>query len=91
MLHLSLLQFLSVILDGATQSNHSLPKVAGRNPKDLAVWPQKLQGAIVHGQLFRDALTQKKDVMLLEHVFEDLDFSFDFWSMLRPHFCKVLS
>ena len=39
---------------------------------------------------FREALANKKDVMYLDHIFEDLSFSFDFWGFIRPHLYKVL-
>ena len=35
--------------------------------------------------LFFKAMSDKKDVMLLDHKFEDLNFTYDFWSLFRPH------
>ena len=42
----------SICVDGAKASSHSLPKVAsaGRDPKNIPVWPQKLQGVLMHGK-----------------------------------------
>ena len=40
---------MSLIMDGADQSQHDVPQVRGRKPKDLETWPQKIQGTIVHG------------------------------------------
>ena len=39
---------------------------------------------------FRTAMADKKDTMLLDHIMEDLSFSFDFWSYIKPHLYKVL-
>ena len=42
----------SIVMDGADQKHHDLPKVQGRKPKDLGanqVWGQKLQGVVFHG------------------------------------------
>jgi len=40
---------------------------------------------------FYKAMATKKDTMLLSHVFEDLNFSFDFWKYLEPHLFSGVS
>ena len=43
-------QTLSINADGAASHAHTLPKVAGRVPKSMPEWHQKLQGLVVHGR-----------------------------------------
>ena len=40
---------LSINADGAASHAHTIPKVAGRVPKSMPEWHQKLQGLVVHG------------------------------------------
>ena len=40
----------SISTDGAASQAHPLPKVAGRPPKGMPEWPQKLQGVLMHGK-----------------------------------------
>ena len=36
-------------------------------------------------------MSSKTETMLLKHVIEDLNFTYDFWDFLRPHICKDFS
>ena len=40
-------------------------------------------------KMFHSSLSDKKDTMLLKHVFQDMSFTFDFWSFFKPHFYKA--